>query len=213
MWGSAGRWFGIPGPTILAAGLVIVAAWLPSPPPSPSPPVRAAFTTAAPSGRPVPGTPCTATAAACVDLTSQRAWLITGGAVTRGPVPMHSGGPGEATPQGTFTVSWKDPHHVSRELGIAMPDSVFFATGGIAFHEGPLTHSSAGCVHLRPADAAAFYAALHRGAQVQVVAPGGDTASGLARSAPPRADETPRPGQHTQRGIPGVVAVGPAPRT
>jgi hypothetical protein len=194
---------------VLAAGLIGAASWLPAHP-SPAP-VRSVFATSAPSGRVVPGTPCTATAAACVDLTSQRAWLITGGTVARGPVPVHSGGPGQATPQGTFTVSWKDPHHVSRQLGIAMPDSVFFAAGGIAFHEGPLTHASAGCVHLRPADAAAFYAALHRGAQVQVMAPGGDTAAGVTRPAAPHAG-APRT-RHAQPGIPGVAAIGPAPRT
>jgi hypothetical protein len=148
--------------------------------PTPRPPAPRASV-----GRVVPGTPCTVAAAACVDLTTQRAWLIDHGKVVRGPVPVHSGGPDRATPQGTFTVSWKDRMHVSREQGgMAMPDSVFFATGGVAFHEGPLARSSAGCVHLRPDDAAAFYTALNRGAQVQVRAPGGDTASKAPTPAP-----------------------------
>jgi hypothetical protein len=142
----------------------------------------------------------------------------------RGPVPVHSGGPGHATPQGTFTVSWKDRTHVSAALGgIPMPDAVFFAAGGIAFHEGPLTRASAGCVHLSPGDAAAFYDALHRGAQVQVFAPGGDPASGAPAPArhpapipPPaaapvrRGAAAPRPGRPTQPGIPGVPAVAAA---
>lgn len=188
--------------------------------------------------RPVPGTPCTTAARACVNLTAQKAWLLNGGAVVLGPVPIHSGGPDHATPQGTFAVSWKDKDHVSAELGgMPMPDAVFFAAGGIAFHEGPLTRSSAGCVHLDPTDAAAFYAALHRGDQVQVRAPGGDPASGVGvpatggpaaaerasgaggRSATPHpgADgrapaAKPGPGGGSQRGIPGVPAIGPAPR-
>lgn len=178
-----------------------------------------------PAPRVVPGTPCTVAAAACVDLTTQRAWLIDHGKVVRGPVPVHSGGPDRATPQGTFTVSWKDRHHVSHEQpGTPMPDSVFFATGGIAFHEGPLTRASAGCVHLRPVDAVAFYAALKVGAQVQVRAPGGDTASKApptARSGASHPSPAPVSGargkagsqrrEHVQPGIPGVPTIGPAP--
>ena len=175
----------------------------------------------------VPGTPCTVTARACVDLTTQKAWLISKGVVVLGPVPIHSGGPDEATPKGTFAVSWKDRNHVSNEAGHRpMPQSVFFASGGIAFHEGPLDHSSAGCVHLSPADAVSFYGALHRGDQVQVRAPGGDPASSSpARPEQVRAEQVrtgrvPAPGAkagagggHTQPGIPGVTAIGPAPRT
>ncbi|HEY4005678.1 MAG TPA: L,D-transpeptidase family protein [Pseudonocardia sp.] len=190
----------------------------------------------------VAGTPCTAAAKACVNLTTQQAWLINRGAIARGPVPIHSGGPGHATPQGSFVVSWKDGHHVSSELGgMPMPDAVFFAAGGIAFHQGSLASSSAGCVHLSAADAVGFYAALRRGDQVQVRAPGGDLASGVpATSSSPgahgpgpvvpgagvRAPRTP-PGTgdrlsvaraaesagRVQHGIPGVAPVGPAPHT
>ena len=190
----------------------------------------------------VVGTPCSAAAKACVNLTTQQAWLINRGAIVRGPVPIHSGGPGHATPQGSFVVSWKDGHHVSSELGgIPMPDAVFFAAGGIAFHQGSLASSSAGCVHLTAADAVGFYAALHRGDQVQVRAPGGDMASSVpAASSRPGAHgrgpvvpgtvgRTPRtpPGTgdrppvaraaeragRIQHGIPGVAPVGPAPHT
>jgi hypothetical protein len=178
------------------------------------------------TGRLVPGTPCTVAASACVNLTDQRAWLISRGAVVLGPVPIHSGGPEHATPQGTFAVSWKDRNHVSRELhDMPMPDAVFFAAGGIAFHEGPLADPSAGCVHLRAPDAVAFYGALHRGDQVQVLAPGGDAASGakapVDRSGAgarvgvgPQVGTAGRPGaagRGIQRGIPGVAPVQSAP--
>jgi hypothetical protein len=126
-----------------------------------------------PSGASVPGTPCTASAQACVDLATEQAWLISGGEVARGPVGIEPGAPDDPTPVGTFTVQWKDPHHVSDMPNHApMPYSVFFASGGVAFHEGSLRNYSAGCVHLSHDDALAFYNALAVGAQVQVRAGG-----------------------------------------
>jgi hypothetical protein len=120
----------------------------------------------------VPGTPCTTTARACIDLITQRAWLIKDGTVLRGPVPITSGGPSQETPQGDFKVAWKDPNHVSDNVARSpMPYSVFFAQGGVALHGGSLTRASAGCVHLDQADAIAFYQSLRKGDRVQVRAP------------------------------------------
>jgi lipoprotein-anchoring transpeptidase ErfK/SrfK len=51
-----------------------------------------------------------------------------------------------------------------------MPNSVFFAAGGIAFHAGSLTSPSHGCVHLSDADSAIFFDSLAVGATVQVAA-------------------------------------------
>jgi hypothetical protein len=123
----------------------------------------------------IEGTPCTKTARACVDLKSQQAWLIDSkGNVTRGPVDVSSGGPGEETPVGTFSVAWKDKNHKSKEYKepngqpAPMPYSVFFATGGVAFHGGSLRRASAGCVHLDDPDAVVFYNSLKLGDQVQV---------------------------------------------
>jgi hypothetical protein len=123
----------------------------------------------------VKGTTCTKTARACVDLKSQKAWLIDpNGDVTRGPVPVSSGGPGEETPVGTFSVRWKDKNHKSQEYKAPngqpapMPYSVFFTSGGVAFHGGSLSRASAGCVHLADPDAIAFYNTLKLGDQVQV---------------------------------------------
>jgi Uncharacterized protein conserved in bacteria len=117
----------------------------------------------------VPGTPCTATAKACVDLVGGHAWLISDGRVTRGPVPIKPGAPDQPTPVGTFVAQWKDPHHISDAPNHAeMPWSVFFADGGVAFHQGSLERFSAGCVHLGPDDAKAFYDYLQVGDQVQV---------------------------------------------
>jgi hypothetical protein len=49
-----------------------------------------------------------------------------------------------------------------------MPWSVFFAPGGIALHAGDPANASAGCVHLPPADAEAFYNDLQVGDRVEV---------------------------------------------
>jgi hypothetical protein len=117
------------------------------------------------------GTPCPVSAKACLDLTTQRAWLVSNGTVTRGPVPVSTGGPGQETPTGTFHVLAKDKNHVSTEQGgTPMPDAVFFAPGGIAFHGGSLRKASAGCVHLDDADALAFYDTLKLGDEVDVLA-------------------------------------------
>jgi len=132
----------------------------------------------------VPGTPCAATARACIDLITQQAWLIKNGTVLRGPVPITSGGPSQETPQGDFKVAWKDPNHVSDNAARSpMPYSVFFAQGGVALHGGSLTRASAGCVHLDQGDAIAFYQSLRKGDRVQVRAPIAEADELIARAA------------------------------
>ena len=49
-----------------------------------------------------------------------------------------------------------------------MPYSVFFADGGIAFHEGRQDTASGGCVKLGHDDAVAWFAYLQVGDEVQV---------------------------------------------
>ncbi|WP_237453416.1 L,D-transpeptidase [Pseudonocardia sp. SID8383] len=124
----------------------------------------------------VPGTPCTVSTRACVDLESQRAWLIKDGAVSYGPVPIASGGAGQETPVGhSFRVYRKSADHVSGEFNgpdgqpAPMPWSVFFADGGVAFHGGDRARSSAGCVKLDPEPAQTFFNDLVDGDKVQVV--------------------------------------------
>jgi len=116
----------------------------------------------------LPGPPCTSSAIACVDLNSQRAWLMRDGAATRGPVPISSGAKGYDTPPGTFKVMRKSREHVSTEYGTPMPYSVFFTPDGIAFHEGSLDTASAGCIRLQRDDAIAFFDTLQVGDEVQV---------------------------------------------
>lgn len=124
----------------------------------------------------VAGTPCSVAAKACVDLDSQQAWLMQDGKVTRGPVPIASGGNGQETPIGhSLRVYRKEKDHVSQESRLPngepapMPWSVFFQDGGIAFHSGSPQRSSAGCIHLEPVDAEAWFNYLQVGDQVQVV--------------------------------------------
>jgi len=124
----------------------------------------------------VAGTPCSISAKSCVDLDSQRAWLIQDGKIFRGPVKIASGGNGKETPVGhSLRVYRKDKDHLSEESRLPngkpapMPWSVFFEDGGIAFHSGSPTRSSAGCIHLEPADAEAWFNYLQIGDQVQVV--------------------------------------------
>ncbi|MGI9001860.1 MAG: L,D-transpeptidase, partial [Pseudonocardia sp.] len=68
-----------------------------------------------------------------------------------------------------FHVMWKDQDHYSAEFDDApMPFSVFFAEGGIAFHEGNVETTSAGCVRLTEEDAIAFFDYLAVNDAVQV---------------------------------------------
>jgi lipoprotein-anchoring transpeptidase ErfK/SrfK len=116
----------------------------------------------------VAGTPCTPTAKACVDIADGRAWLIDDGAVARGPVHIMTGDEDDPTPVGTFHVQWKAEQYTSRQYLVQMPYSVFFADGGIAFHQGRQDTDSGGCVKLGPEDAVAFFNYLQVGDEVQV---------------------------------------------
>ncbi|HEU0087126.1 MAG TPA: L,D-transpeptidase [Pseudonocardiaceae bacterium] len=114
-------------------------------------------------------TPCGNSAEACVDLSSNQAWLQDGAAISYGPVPITTGKPGHATPPGWFKVSYKDRHHRSRAYHNApMPYSVFF-NGGIAFHAGSLEEQSHGCIHLSTGAAKTFFNDLQPGDPVEVV--------------------------------------------
>jgi hypothetical protein len=146
-----------PGPTkirVLPEVVEANATIVKEPPPPPPPPA---------------GVPCDGGAAACVDLSANQAWLLSGSKIAAGPVPITHGRRGWETPPGTFNVQWKDIDHLSEEFDDApMPYSVFF-NGGIAFHEGSLSDLSHGCVHLSNSAAQSFYGGLDVGDVVQVV--------------------------------------------
>jgi len=115
------------------------------------------------------GVPCAAAVRACIDLAHNKAWLLRGGVVEYGPVPITSGKPGYRTPVGTFRVLSKERLHLSRAFDNApMPYSVFFIPG-IAFHQGSLAVTSHGCIHLSKSAALRFFGALARGDVVQAV--------------------------------------------
>jgi hypothetical protein len=160
--------------TLLGTVLVTVACsaprgTTPSPIAEPVPLTATPPTTTTPPPPPPPAPPCAVTTGACVSLAQRLAWLLRDGQVVRGPVPAGFGPPDQATPAGAFHVVWKDREHRSSVYGTDMPNSVFFAAGGIAFHAGPLDAPSHGCVHLTAADSAAFFDGLNAGDAVQVL--------------------------------------------
>ncbi|MDN5747088.1 MAG: hypothetical protein L0H64_00920 [Pseudonocardia sp.] len=59
-------------------------------------------------------------------------------------------------------------YHHSRFNSASVHYAVFFALGGIAFHEGALGHPSAGYLHLTTEAASRFFDALAFGDEVQV---------------------------------------------
>jgi hypothetical protein len=124
----------------------------------------------------VEGTPCTPDTVACVSISDHKAWLFDNGAISHGPVDVATGGPGQETPLGDHHVQWKNKNHKSQEFKLPdgqpspMPFAVFFADGGVAFHEGTLERRSAGCVRLNMQDAQRFYTYLQLGDKVQIAA-------------------------------------------
>lgn len=131
----------------------------PPPPPPPAPP-------APPDNTPV--SPCPRIAAACVDLAGDRTWLQADGKLSYGPVRMSHGKPGWETPTGTYQVTRKVRHEVSREFNNApMPYSVYFV-GGIAFHQGDPAYQSHGCIRMDEPAAAAYFDRLQVGDTVFV---------------------------------------------
>jgi hypothetical protein len=159
--------------TLLGSVLVTAACSAPrttTPSPIAEPaPLTTTSATPTPTTAPPPTPPCAVTTGACVSLAQRLAWLLRDGKVVRGPVPAGFGPPDQATPAGSFHVVWKDREHRSSQYGTDMPNSVFFAAGGIAFHAGPLDAPSHGCVHLTDADSAAFFDGLKVGDAVQVL--------------------------------------------
>jgi lipoprotein-anchoring transpeptidase ErfK/SrfK len=116
-----------------------------------------------------PAVPCSVTDGACVDLSAKKAWLLSGGMVIYGPVPIEPGRKGYATPTGMFHVLYKEKMHYSKEFDNApMPNSVFFYPGD-AFHTGSLSTPSHGCVHLSSASSLKFFNTLQVGQPVQIV--------------------------------------------
>lgn len=149
------------GGSLAAAGIAPPPGLAPSqarsPQPAPPPPPD-----------PTPQSPCPRTAAACVDLDGNRAWLQSGERLSYGPVRMSHGMAGWETPRGTYQVTRKVRHEVSRLFDNApMPYAVYFV-GGIAFHEGDPTVESHGCIRLDQPAAATFFDRLEVGDTVVV---------------------------------------------
>ncbi len=141
-------------------------------PPVEQPPAETPTPQPAPPPPPVTveGTPCDITEGACIRLSTNETWLITGGKVEYGPVPITSGRPGYETPTGHFSVLYKVKDEWSRPYNGPMPYSTYFTNYGIAFHEGSLTEESHGCIHLSMEAAVTYFENLQVGEQVQVVA-------------------------------------------
>ena len=159
------RWTGAPAAVLALLALVgAVTTGVAVAEPDPQAEARAQTAT----GPLVAGTPCTSSARACVQLATRQTWLIENGRIAFGPVPMRPGDARDPTPRGTFGVQWKAEKWTSREHLTQMPYSVFFAEGGVAFHQGAMDTPSAGCVKLDEANARHYFDTLQVGDQVQV---------------------------------------------
>ncbi|NUT45996.1 MAG: L,D-transpeptidase [Saccharothrix sp.] len=115
------------------------------------------------------GTPCSVRNGACLQLSTNQAWLIYEGGAGYGPVRVSHGKPGFETPVGTFPVLRKVKDDWSVPYNGPMPNAVYFTADGIAFHQGDTNVQSHGCVRLGPQESLVFYDNLFPGEQVQVV--------------------------------------------
>lgn len=109
---------------------------------------------------------CPPTARACIDVDAKRAWVVSEGHVTYGPVPITTGMPGYETARGSHRVLRHVRHDHSRIFDSPMPYSTYFTTSGMAFHEGRLDEPSHGCIHLGHHAAAHFFEQLRVGDEV-----------------------------------------------
>jgi hypothetical protein len=121
---------------------------------------------ASPDLRECPAQPVVLT---CVDLSSQRLWVRRGRRLVFGPVPIRTGRVGDATPDGWFTVYYRNKYQWSTPYSVPMPFSQFFY-GGDALHgvfggisQGPGSH---GCVNLNYRDAARLWTTIGMGSRV-----------------------------------------------
>ena len=110
---------------------------------------------------------CPPTARACIDVDAKRAWVVSEGHVTYGPVPITTGMPGYETARGSHRVLRHVRHDHSRIFDSPMPYSVYFV-GGIAFHEGDPAYASHGCIRLDQPAAATYFDRLQVGDTVVV---------------------------------------------
>jgi hypothetical protein len=114
--------------------------------------------------------PCKAAGVrACVEKSTNKGWLMDGhGRTVYGPTPLRHGRAGFETPAAVTTVFLKKPYHWSTMHHADMYYAIFF-NGDMAFHIGPMSSGSHGCIRLTPAGAKAFYQHLQIGDRVQVI--------------------------------------------
>ncbi|TWP48601.1 L,D-transpeptidase [Lentzea tibetensis] len=112
---------------------------------------------------------CTVYNGACLQKSTNTAWLVFNGKTSYGPVPISHGRPGYETPVGMFSVLRKVKNDWSIPYNAPMPNSVYFTSSGIAFHMDDVNVPSHGCIHLQPEPSLVFYDNLMIGEQVQVL--------------------------------------------
>ncbi|MFI9507936.1 L,D-transpeptidase [Nocardia sp. NPDC052566] len=117
---------------------------------------------------PPPPAPCSAQARACLQLSTNKAWLMDKGKTVYGPTPISHGRPGYETPPGVFHVAFKKEDHWSTMHHAPMRWAVFF-NGDIATHIGPIEEQSHGCIRMTPEGAETLYRHLSTGDIIEVV--------------------------------------------
>lgn len=153
---------------------------------------------AAPAAAPVVRRPAAPSLIARINLSTQRLELTYDGRHQES-WPISSGREGYPTPRGVFRPQWASKMWYSRKYDNApMPNAVFFS-GGVAVHAtqaigmlgSPASH---GCVRLAPANAARFYALVHKHgfANTRIEVIGTPPASRVAKRSMPQREQLAR---------------------
>jgi hypothetical protein len=109
---------------------------------------------------------------ACVDLTHQTTYLMSGGKLIWGPTVTRTGMSGFATPSGWFSIFDRADKHWSTPYKVWLPQWQEFYKGD-GFHQTTtyihdMGIGSHGCVNLLPVDAHKYYATLTYGSKVHL---------------------------------------------
>jgi peptidoglycan hydrolase-like protein with peptidoglycan-binding domain len=116
---------------------------------------------------------CETGRALCIDKTSSSLRWVVDGSVEM-TLDVRFGSEYTPTREGVFSVYWKDPDHVSKLYGSAMPLSMFFSRGQAVHYSSDFAArgyygASHGCVNVRDHDRlASLYAQVRTGDRVVV---------------------------------------------
>lgn len=109
---------------------------------------------------------------ACIDLTNQTTWIMSGGKVIYGPTVTRTGMAGYTTPTGSYTIHDRQTKNWSTDWDVWLPlwqrivEGKGFHTTTTYIHNSSI--GSHGCVNLLPVDSQKYWNTLKSGTAVKI---------------------------------------------